>query len=356
VGDDEWVWDDIPVAELTDERPPRSSRPPRERRPPRPRRPGPRALVRRGPRSRRFAAAALAAATVLGAGLGAQRIAQRSEPPRIDAPRPDVAVSDRDRDVGARTFVFSALQATTASSNFHIRYRISARGAPGAGTAISGTGVVSVTPTAMVTTADVPGLGPITTRIDGTDVWEQGGGNYGMSSRSGAGTGAPLSQFAPLVLSTLGARQGAIAMDDLARPTGYLDLSQESVTAASSLGPSQVDGRATRDYEVSVDTTSDDRHGRTAEEAKTSTAAHAVLRREGYLTTKVRLSIDGAGLIRRARSETVFADGGTVEADATFSDFGCSTTVLGLDGPTIVPDASANGSGCPVAPVPAGSG
>ena len=69
--------------------------------------------------------------------------------------------------------------------------------------------------------------GAITTRVDGTKVWETGGGNYGTSA------GAPLSGFAALVLGTLGPREGAVAMNSLASPTGYLDLAERAITAAA---------------------------------------------------------------------------------------------------------------------------
>ncbi|MDQ1380349.1 MAG: hypothetical protein QOJ71_1068, partial [Actinomycetota bacterium] len=294
-----------------------------------------------------------------------------------------------------RVDVYTALKVTTASGSFHIRFRLSETPAPASSATtavhrcgvasngstipvdrgiatdcgygmtspnnvtISGDGVVTVNPTAMVTRANVPGFGVITTRVNGTDVWEEGGGNYGMVPGSSTGTGAPLSQFAPLVLGTLGQREGAIAMANMASPTGYLDLAQQSITATSSLGDSEVDGVRTRDYKVTI-SNRDDRPGLTAEESKTAAAARALLEHEGYTSTVVLLSIDGLGFIRRAQTTVTFSDGGTVDADTTFSDFGCAGTVIGPAGPEIVPDPAGCASpasvttttAAPAAPVP----
>jgi hypothetical protein len=340
---------DIPVAELSDER-----------------RVAPRV---RGPKSRRVAAAFLSVAIVLGGAVVATRSTGRHRP---GSAKPGVAVLNVD-DERARVDVYAALKVTTASGSFHIRFRLSETPAPASSATtavhrcgiesngstipvdrgiatdcgygmtspnnvtISGDGVVTVSPTAMVTRANVPGFGVITTRLNGTDVWEEGGGNYGMIPGSGTGAGAPLSQFAPLVLGTLGQREGAIAMANMASPTGYLDLAQRSMTATSSLGDSEVDGVPTHDYKVTIDSNRDDRLGLTAEEAKTAAAARALLEREGYASTVVLVSVDGLGFIRRAQTTVTFSDGGTVDADTTFSDFGCARTVTGPAGPEIVP-------------------
>ena len=45
------------------------------------------------------------------------------------------------------------------------------------------------------------------------------------------GPGSPLSEFAGLVIGTLGRREGAIAMNSLASPTGYLDVAKEAIDA-----------------------------------------------------------------------------------------------------------------------------
>lgn len=352
--------DDIPVADLGDE-------------PKRPR--------RRGRRSRRWAAAALVVA-LGGAGVAvAARVSNdNGARRRVDTTPRRVATKTDDRQ--ARGDVLAALSTTTASGSFHIRYSltsepglhptpttnaggpcttvvigagmsIDARSPSGAATAgcgypvtadpqnvtISGEGVVHIDPTAMVTTANVPDLGQITTRVDGTNVWEDGGGNYGMAPSTKTGPGAPLSQFAGLVMGSLGRREGAIAMNSLASPTGYLDMAKEAIGDASAHGNAVVDGVPVTVYDVTLDTMKSlDRPGLTLEEIAATKAALAVLRSEGYATTSVQLSIDALGFIRRANTVIGFSDGGTVSADTTFSDFGCSSVRMLANGPSIVPD------------------
>ena len=57
---------------------------------------------------------------------------------------------------------------------------------------ISGHGTVDTNPYAMVTVSDVGSLGMITLYDNGTNVWEIGGGDYGLSAPGQAGPGAPL--------------------------------------------------------------------------------------------------------------------------------------------------------------------
>jgi hypothetical protein len=325
--------DDIPVAELSDE-----EDAPRVRRRP------------RGPRSRRIAARVLAGSLLLGGVIVASRISKDGDSGRRSV-TPAIRTVEDDR---VRLDVLAALRATTASGSFRFHFRLgessgdgsittATLGAGSRNVTITGDGTINVEPPVMVSTSDVPGLGEVTVHVNGTDVWEQGGGNYGMSPGSTSSPGAPLSEFAGLVLGTLGPREGAIAMNSMASPTGYLDLAEAAITATSKLGDSIVDGVPVHEYEVAIDATKVlDRPGLTAEEIKTATAALAVLRREGYRTTTVRLSIDPLGFIRAAHAVVSFADGGTVTTDTTFSDFGCSNTVRGPDGPAIVPAA-----GCP---------
>jgi hypothetical protein len=336
----------------------------------------------RGPRSRRVAAALLVVA-VVGAGVvvaarvtsGPNRARRQVQP----GPHENVKISDGQ----ARVDVLAALNSTTASGSFKIRFRLSADPGPNASTTtttcpafigtegnvpntysssgggvfcggdyatadpkhvtISGEGVVHVDPTAMVTTAQVPNLGEITTRVDGTRVWEDGGANYGMTPSSNNGPGSPLSQFASLVAGTLGRREGAIAMNSLASPTGYLDIAKEAITASSKLDDAAVDGVPVHVYEVTIDTMKSlDRPGLTSQEILATSAALKTLGAEGYTTTTVRLSIDGLGFIRQAHTIVSFADGGTVTGDTTFSGFGCSSVVMLANGPSIV----ANPDGC----------
>jgi len=352
---------DVPVAELADE----------ERRP----------QTRSRSRSRRVGALVVVVALLIAGGVFAARAANDANGARrkvASGKHAKVKVVD---DAKARVNVLAALNNTTSSGSFKIRYVLTA--SPGAtpstttktvpagcrtiygagGTTlvvpgpascyasgaapnnvtISGEGVVHVTPTAMVTTSNVPNLGEITTRIDGTNVWEDGGANYGMAPSAKTGPGSPISEFAGLVMGTLGRREGAIAMTNMASPTGYLDIAREGITSTAKVGDAVVDGVPVKVYTVTIDTMHAlDRPGLTAEEIKATTAALDVLRAEGYSATTVTLSVDGLGFIRRAHTVIGFGDGGTVTGDTTFSDFGCSSVVLLANGPSIV----ANPTGC----------
>jgi hypothetical protein len=366
----------VPVADLTDERPR-----PRARR----------------PRSRLWAAALLVVALVA-AGVVVAVHASNDNGARHRLATPTHRTVATIDDGQARGDVLSALSTTTASGSFHIRYSltsapgtepvttttnaggpcttfviggdmsIDARSPAGKATAgcgypvpaepqnvtITGEGVVHLDPTATVTTANVSGLGEITTRVDGTNVWEDGGGNYGMAPSTNTGPGAPLSQFAPLVLGTLGRREGAIAMNSLASPSGYLDMAKEAIGDASTHGNGVVDGVQVIVYDVTLDTMKSlDRPGLTSEEIATTKAALAILSSEGYEKTSVQLSVDALGFIRRAQTVIAFSDGGTVSADTTFSDFGCSSVEMLPNGPSIVPDPTGCAKGS--APAPATS-
>lgn len=217
-------------------------------------------------------------------------------------------------------------------------------GYPGSrGVTVAGQGTIDTNPFAMVASSDVPGIGPVTARADGTDVWEIGGGNYGLSPGSTTGPGSPLSGFANLVEGTLGSRQGALGMMGLASPTGYLELDQNAITGTSQIGTSVVDGVAVTVYRVTLDPAQQATvPGATPEEATTIADALAVLQQQGYTGTTVTVSIDAAGYIRQTISVASFSDGVTQTSETTFSDFGCAGTVLmpGQTGPAAPP------SGC----------
>ena len=351
---------EVPLVDMSEEAPRRSRR-----------------SARPGSRARRVAVAGVVAAV---AASGAIALATTSDGGGRHTGKPPARVKTVD-DGQARLNVLSALRATTASRSFTIHYILTESPAPhpsppagddcvrfntssdprsvsvpgsvdgvpvcGYGgssihnVTISGTGTVNLDPLAMVTTASVPGFGEITTRVNTTDVWEQGGGNYGVNAATKAGPGAPLSQFAGLVEGTLGPREGAIAMSSLASPTGYLTLAEQAITSASKVGTGAVAGVPVDVYRVVIDSTKlVDRPDLSAEERKAATEAIALLQREGYDSTTVRLSIDAGGYIRAAHTDVSFADGGAVTADTTFSDFGCAGTVLLPEGPAIVPAAS----------------
>jgi hypothetical protein len=195
---------------------------------------------------------------------------------------------------------------------------------------ITGQGTIDTDPFAMVATSDVPGLGTITLRDDGTDIWELGGGDYGLSPGStDDGPGQSLSGFAGLVEGTLGERQGALAMGGLSSPTGYLDLDQSMITGADQIGTGTVDGTPVTIYQLSISAAQEANVPRqTAEESKAVTAANDVLAAQGYTGTTVQVSIDASGFIRQTKSEAHFSDGSSTSSESTFSDFGCAGTVL----------------------------
>jgi len=182
----------------------------------------------------------------------------------------------------------------------------------------------------MVATSDVTGLGMITIRDNGTDIWEFGGGDYGLEPGSNeAGPGSTLTGFAGSVEGTLGQRQGALAMGGLSSPTGYLDLDQSMITGADEIGTGTVDGTAVTIYQLSITAAQEANvPDTTAQEAEAIAAANAILASQGYTGTTVQVSIDASGYIRQTRSVAHFTDGSTTASEATFSDFGCAGTVL----------------------------
>lgn len=271
--------------------------------------------------------------------------------------------------------VLSALSATTASGNFNVTYDLTQEaasstdattttcpsynltqggglvvdGSPntivpaacaGSGpqnASVSGQGTIDVDPFAMAVSADVSSFGELSIRVDGTGYWELGAGDNGLVPKPGdsgplpgsSSAGSPLSSFANLVEGTLGQREGAFAMLGMASPTGFLDLSQQSVTGAAQVGTGQVGGMPVTDYDVSIDLSQLAQvPGITTDETTTIQNAVGVLDQAGYTGTMVKVAIDGAGFIREVTPVATFSDGGKVTLDATFSNFGCAGTVL----------------------------
>ncbi len=212
---------------------------------------------------------------------------------------------------------------------------------PAQSVAVTGQGTIDTDPFGMVAVSNVSGLGEITLRDNGTDVWEFGGADYGLAPGSSeTGPGASLSGFAGLVEGTLGARQGALAMGGLSSPTGYLDLDQSMITGADQTGTGTVDGVPVTIYEISINPAQGaDVPGINTEQAKAITEAAAVLKQQGFTGTTVQVSVDASGYIRQTRSVAHFADGSTTTSESTFSDFGCAGTVLmpGQTGATAPP-------------------
>ena len=199
------------------------------------------------------------------------------------------------------------------------------------GPVVSGQGIIDTNPLSMVVTTSV---GP-TVRIDSTDYWEGGGSDTlaptttPAANGSTAPSGSPISGFAGLVEGTLGQQAGAVAMIGMASPTGYLDLTQNSVTGAGADGTGTVDGVPVTWYVVQENVAQlADAPGVTAEEAQTIQAAMSVLNGAGYSGTRVTLGVDASGFIRQSTSVASFANGWTVTLEGTYSNFGCAGTVL----------------------------
>jgi hypothetical protein len=211
---------------------------------------------------------------------------------------------------------------------------------------VTGQGTIDTSPFAMAVSADVSSFGNLSIRVDSTDVWELGGGDYGLNPQQGDGPGSPLSGFAGLVEGTLGQREGAIAMLGMASPTGFLDLSQQAVTGAAEVGTGDVGSVPVTEYDVSIDLSQLAQvQGGSSDEATTIQAAVQELESTGYTGTMVKVAIDGGGFIREVTPVASFSDGGKVTLDATFSNFGCAGTVL-MPGQQAATTTTAPAAGC----------
>ena len=268
----------------------------------------------------------------------------------------------------------AALNATTGSGNFDVNYTFGGQSAgasttttttgcggpgvapggasrpsdgPGAGTVnsypalcmsgaradsqpVTGTATIDLAPFALVATSQVSGFGTVVLRDNGTDVWEEGGGNYGLTPGSNAsGPGSSLTGFAGLVEGTLGPRQGPLAMLGLASPTGYLNLDPAETSSADQVGTDTVDGVPVEVYQITQSPAQAAQvPGLTDQEQQAVAAAMQLLSQQGYTGSTVRVSVDAAGFIRRTQTTDHFSDGTTLTSEAEFSDFGCAGTVL----------------------------
>jgi hypothetical protein len=196
---------------------------------------------------------------------------------------------------------------------------------------VNGSGTINTSPYAMVASAAIGDGLNVSVRLDGSVVYEGSSSDTGLApvASDGGDSGSPLPGFAGITESTLGQREGAVAMMGMASPTGYLDLVQPAISAASQTGTGTVDGVPVTNYQVTNDLSQlAGAAGTSAPEAQTITAALAVLKAQGYTSNTAIVSIDGSGFIRQVKSTDTFADGGTVTLLATISDFGCAGTVL----------------------------
>jgi hypothetical protein len=283
----------------------------------------------------------------------------------------------------ARARVISALGATTAAGNWNITYSYTEipgensattttvppatscstanppPGATGSGcvvlivpgssapddgnVTVTGSGVIDVNPKAMVTEADPSDFGPVIIRLDSSQLWELGsddGGGLAPGPSDGPTQGQAISQFASLVESTLGTREGAVAMLGIASPTGYLVLDEQEITGVTPSGQGSVDGKPVTEYRVSADASQlENDPSATSEELTTIRAAIATLQSQGLSATGTDVAVDAQGFIVQSITTYQFSDGGSVTVKADFSNFGCAGTVLmpGQVGPTTPP-------------------
>jgi hypothetical protein len=193
----------------------------------------------------------------------------------------------------------------------------------------SGHGTVDTNPYAMVTESNVGFLGPITLYDNGTNVWEIGGGNYGLSAPGQAGPGAPLSGYAGSVEGTVGQVQGALDMESLASGTGYMDLEAHEIQGTQPAGTGSVDGVPVTIYKLSESGLLDPNiGGLTSEQVSTIRAADAIIENSGFAGKTTWVSVDSEGYIREQKTQYTLPDGSMVTEDSILSNFGCAGTVL----------------------------
>ncbi len=205
---------------------------------------------------------------------------------------------------------------------------------------ITGHGTVDTNPYAMVTIGQVGSLGTITLYDNGTDVWEIGGGDYGLAGPGQAGPGASLSGYAGSVEGTVGREAGALDMQGLASGTGYLDLESTEIQGALPAGTGSVEGVPVTIYKLSLTGLQDpDLTGLTSEQVAAIRAADTVIQESGFAGKTTWVSVDADGYIRETRSIYTLSDGSTVSQDTVLSNFGCAGTVVmpGQTGSTAPP-------------------
>jgi hypothetical protein len=258
--------------------------------------------------------------------------------------------------------VLNALSATTDAGNFDFTYNLTSTpatnptttlppvGVGGVGdssTPVSGAGIDDTNPQGMLVNATLGGGGlQVSLRVNSTTLYEDLSSlETGLAPPAAQANdaGQAISGFASITESTIGNREGAIAMLGLASPTGYLDLYQQDIEGAAQGGTSTVDGDPVTTYQVAVDPTQlTNEPNVTPAEVATETAAVSVLQSAGYTGTTDSISVDASGFIREVDSVARFSDGGTVVLDVILTNIGCAGTVLmpGQSGPTEPP------SGC----------
>jgi hypothetical protein len=201
---------------------------------------------------------------------------------------------------------------------------------PGVGTTVSGHGTTNVNAFAMVAYADVTGIGPVTSFMNGSSIWEFGGVNYRTSpGLPVTAPGASIAGFAASVEYTLGPEAGSVAMLRFGSATGYLDLVQQAITTATTTGTGTINGVPVTYYKVSVDPAKlATAPGLTPEVAAAVDDALRLLNRDGFRQMTDTVAVDHQGRIRSVTEVVTFADGGVVTQRSILSNFGCAATVV----------------------------
>jgi hypothetical protein len=217
---------------------------------------------------------------------------------------------------------------------------------------VTGHGIINTAPAASTNESIVPGLGAVSTRNDGTHLWETGGANYGLEPNGTEGASNTLSGFANLVEGTLGPREGSAAMRGLGSPLGYLELDRRNVTDSSYIGTGTVGGVPVRLYSITLDIMKyASIPGSTAEQTKTISDSLAVAREQQYTSSTIVLAIDANNFVRQSQGTDHYADGGTATVDATFSGYGCAGRIV-MPGAATPPTTTPSDCATPPAPVP----
>ena len=179
---------------------------------------------------------------------------------------------------------------------------------------VTGTGIINVNPKAMVTIANVSDFGRVVLRLNASDVWELLSGDSGglaPDSSDAQTTGQSLAGYAGLVESTLGTREGAVAMLGIASPTGYLELDEQAIANVTPNGTATVNGHTVTKYTVAVQP-SELASDPTAspDEVSAIQAALSTLATSGMSATTDQVAVDGQGFIIQSISTYEFSDGG----------------------------------------------
>jgi hypothetical protein len=247
--------------------------------------------------------------------------------------------------VGRATLaVRAAVDATMESGGYEMRFETESTGTAAGTQTVDGHGTVNVKPYGLATVANVSGLGSILVRTDGINLWEHGGGEYGLAPDGTEGPGQPLSGFAGLVESTIGHGPGAVSMLNLASPTGYLALASPTVSTATSVGTGTVDGAPVTYYVAKVDLRRlADLPDLGAEQRHTIADASAALDSVGYDGTDARIAVDESGYVVETTTTTVFADGARFRTHTVLSHFGCVGRIVMPGDPSTTLPAPSDG-------------